>query len=85
MSLVSTDVQSLRVSLQLQASEWKPEIRLPSNSEYAVINALQWDTEYDVCVVAQNQKGKSQPATLTFRTSTEPEAIPGTQPQVTVT
>ncbi|XP_076592120.1 neural cell adhesion molecule 1b isoform X5 [Chaetodon auriga] len=60
----------------LQAPEWKPEIRLPSDSEYVVLSGLEWDTEYDVYVVAENQKGKSQPATMSFRTSTEPDAIP---------
>ncbi|XP_076592130.1 neural cell adhesion molecule 1b isoform X13 [Chaetodon auriga] len=63
----------------LQAPEWKPEIRLPSDSEYVVLSGLEWDTEYDVYVVAENQKGKSQPATMSFRTSTEPDAIPATQ------
>ncbi|XP_059186960.1 neural cell adhesion molecule 1b isoform X4 [Centropristis striata] len=60
----------------IQLSEWKPEIRLPSGSEYVVLSGLEWDTEYNVYVVAENQKGKSQPATMSFRTSTEPEAIP---------
>ncbi|XP_044059748.1 neural cell adhesion molecule 1b isoform X5 [Siniperca chuatsi] len=60
----------------LQAPEWKPEIRLPSGSEYVVLSGLEWDTEYNVYVVAENQKGKSQPATMSFRTSTEPDAIP---------
>lgn len=63
---------------QIQATEWKPEIRLPSISEYVVLSELEWDTEYNVYVVAENQKGKSQPATVTLRTSTEPEAFPGT-------
>uniref|UniRef100_A0A3B4WXE9 Neural cell adhesion molecule 1b n=1 Tax=Seriola lalandi dorsalis TaxID=1841481 RepID=A0A3B4WXE9_SERLL len=63
----------------IQASEWKPEIRLPSGSEYVVLSGLEWDTEYNVYVVAENQKGKSQPATMSFRTSTEPDAIPATQ------
>uniref|UniRef100_A0A3Q3QQD3 Neural cell adhesion molecule 1b n=1 Tax=Monopterus albus TaxID=43700 RepID=A0A3Q3QQD3_MONAL len=60
-------------------SEWKPEIRLPSGSEHVVLSRLEWDTEYNVHVVAENQKGKSQPATISFRTSTEPEAIPAIQ------
>ncbi|XP_051253397.1 neural cell adhesion molecule 1b isoform X18 [Dicentrarchus labrax] len=63
----------------LQAPDWKPEIRLPSGSEYVVLSALEWDTDYSVYVVAENQKGKSQPATMSFRTSTKPEAIPATQ------
>ncbi|XP_072248371.1 neural cell adhesion molecule 1b isoform X8 [Leuresthes tenuis] len=63
----------------IQASDWKPEIRLPSGSEHVVLSGLEWDTEYSVYVVAENQKGKSQPATMSFRTSSEPEAIPATQ------
>ncbi|XP_071351915.1 neural cell adhesion molecule 1b isoform X9 [Trachinotus anak] len=63
----------------VQALEWKPEIRLPSGSEYVVLSGLEWDTEYNVYVVAENQKGKSQPATISFRTSTVPDAIPATQ------
>uniref|UniRef100_A0AAY5KGW2 Neural cell adhesion molecule 1b n=1 Tax=Esox lucius TaxID=8010 RepID=A0AAY5KGW2_ESOLU len=57
-------------------TDWKPEIRLPSGSEYVVLSALEWDTEYDVFVVAENQQGKSKPGVLTFRTSPEPAAIP---------
>ncbi|KAM4627842.1 neural cell adhesion molecule 1b isoform 2-T2 [Polymixia lowei] len=57
-------------------SEWKPEIRLPSGSEYVVLSGLEWDTEYVAIVVAENQKGKSQPGMLFFRTSAEPAAIP---------
>ena len=70
---------------QIEASDWKPEIRLPSGSEYVVLSSLEWDTEYNVFVVAENKKGKSQPASMSFRTSTQPEAIPGTLPQVTHT
>ncbi|XP_051719076.1 neural cell adhesion molecule 1b isoform X6 [Ctenopharyngodon idella] len=54
--------------------DWKPEIRLPSVSEYIMLTGLEWDTEYDVFVVAENQQGKSKPGTLTFRTSSEPAA-----------
>ncbi|XP_041850539.1 neural cell adhesion molecule 1b isoform X3 [Melanotaenia boesemani] len=60
----------------MQVSEWKPEIRLPSGSEYVVLSGLEWDTEYDVYVVAENNRGRSKPATMSFRTSSEPEAIP---------
>ncbi|XP_074535095.1 neural cell adhesion molecule 1b isoform X2 [Halichoeres trimaculatus] len=60
----------------LQDSEWKPEIRLPASSEHVVLSGLEWDTDYNVYVVAENQKGKSQPASMSFRTSAEPEAIP---------
>lgn len=64
----------------MQSSEWKPEIRLPSVSDHIVLSGLEWDTEYNIYVVAENQKGKSQPATMSFRTSSEPEAIPGSVP-----
>ncbi|KAM6933620.1 neural cell adhesion molecule 1-like isoform 2-T2 [Xenentodon cancila] len=63
----------------IQSSEWKPEIRLPSGSEHVVLSGLEWDTEYNVYVVAENQKGKSQPASMSFKTSSKPEAIPATQ------
>ncbi|XP_022067210.1 neural cell adhesion molecule 1b isoform X9 [Acanthochromis polyacanthus] len=63
----------------IQASDWKPEIRLPSGSDYVFLSGLEWDTEYDIIVVAENQKGKSRPATMSFRTSSQPEAIPATQ------
>ncbi|XP_029107399.1 neural cell adhesion molecule 1a isoform X4 [Scleropages formosus] len=58
------------------ASDWKPEMRLPSSSEYVMLSGLDWNTEYEVYVVAENQQGKSQPGTLSFRTSAEPTAIP---------
>lgn len=52
---------------------------MPSNSKYVVLRGLEWDTEYDIHVVAENHKGKSQPATMSFRTAVQPEAIPGTR------
>ncbi|XP_049322772.1 neural cell adhesion molecule 1b isoform X2 [Astyanax mexicanus] len=55
---------------------WKPEIRLPSVSEYVLLSALDWNTEYEVFVVAENQQGKSKPGILTFRTSSKRDAIP---------
>ncbi|XP_045078522.1 neural cell adhesion molecule 1-like isoform X15 [Coregonus clupeaformis] len=58
--------------------DWKPEIRLPHGSEYVVLSSLDWNTEYEVYVVAENQQGKSQPGTLSFRTAAEPTAIPAT-------
>ncbi|KAJ8280630.1 hypothetical protein GJAV_G00057080, partial [Gymnothorax javanicus] len=58
--------------------EWKPEIRQPSNSGFVVLRGLEWDTEYEVLVVAENVQGKSQPAVLNFRTSLQPTAIPDT-------
>ncbi|XP_054901386.1 neural cell adhesion molecule 1b isoform X7 [Poeciliopsis prolifica] len=69
----------------IQTSQWKPEIRMPSGSEYVVLRGLDWDTEYDVYVVAENLKGKSPPATMSFRTSAEPEAFPATQGSSSVT
>ncbi|XP_053729444.1 neural cell adhesion molecule 1b isoform X10 [Synchiropus splendidus] len=60
-------------------ANWKPEIRLPSASVHVVLSELEWDTEYNVRVVAENQKGKSDPALISIRTSSEPAAIPATQ------
>uniref|UniRef100_UPI0037E71F53 neural cell adhesion molecule 1-like n=1 Tax=Semicossyphus pulcher TaxID=241346 RepID=UPI0037E71F53 len=57
-------------------SGWKPEIRLPHDSDYAVLNGLDWNTEYVVHVVAENQQGKSEPGVLIFRTAIEPTTIP---------
>ncbi|XP_026859257.2 neural cell adhesion molecule 1a isoform X4 [Electrophorus electricus] len=59
-------------------SDWKPEIRLPNVSEYVVLRGLDWNTEYEVYVVAENQQGRSEPGILSFRTSPEPTAIPDT-------
>lgn len=59
-----------------QATEWKPEVRMPSGSDSVVLSGLEWDTEYTVYVVAENQKGKSQPASMSFRTTAEPVGIP---------
>uniref|UniRef100_A0A3P8YDY9 Neural cell adhesion molecule 1a n=1 Tax=Esox lucius TaxID=8010 RepID=A0A3P8YDY9_ESOLU len=58
-------------------SVWKPEIRVPHGSDYVVLSSLDWNTEYEVYVVAENQQGKSQPGTFYFRTAAEPTAIPG--------
>ncbi|XP_010891829.1 neural cell adhesion molecule 1a isoform X16 [Esox lucius] len=59
-------------------SVWKPEIRVPHGSDYVVLSSLDWNTEYEVYVVAENQQGKSQPGTFYFRTAAEPTAIPAT-------
>ena len=67
-----------RLCLQKQLSEWKPEMRMPSGSDYVVLTSLDWNTEYEVLVVAENLQGKSQPGVLTVRTDPEPAAIPGT-------
>ncbi|KAK9536789.1 hypothetical protein VZT92_006550 [Zoarces viviparus] len=57
-------------------SDWKPEIRLPHNSEYVILSGLDWNTEYEVHVVAENQQGKSEPGVISFRTATDPTTIP---------
>ncbi|XP_040907141.1 neural cell adhesion molecule 1a [Toxotes jaculatrix] len=57
-------------------SDWKPEIRVPHGSEYVVLSGLDWNTEYEVHVVAENQQGKSKPGILSFRTAVEPTTIP---------
>ncbi|XP_051955290.1 neural cell adhesion molecule 1-like isoform X1 [Xyrauchen texanus] len=62
-----------------QRQDWKPEIRLPNGSEYVVLRGLEWNTEYEVYVVAENQQGRSEPVTLSFRTLPEPTTIPGTR------
>ncbi|XP_028930199.1 neural cell adhesion molecule 1 isoform X7 [Ornithorhynchus anatinus] len=63
------------------ASEWKPEIKLPSGSDHITLKALDWNAEYEVVVVAENQQGKSKAAHYAFRTSAQPTAIPaGTSP-----
>ncbi|XP_061683873.1 neural cell adhesion molecule 1b isoform X4 [Syngnathoides biaculeatus] len=56
--------------------QWKPEIRMPSVSDYIFLSGLEWDTEYDVSVVAENQKGKSQRASVSIRTSVQPAVMP---------
>uniref|UniRef100_A0A665UYZ0 Neural cell adhesion molecule 1-like n=1 Tax=Echeneis naucrates TaxID=173247 RepID=A0A665UYZ0_ECHNA len=60
--------------------EWKPEIRLPYGSEYVVLSGLDWNTEYVIHVVAENQRGKSVPGVLSVRTATEPTTIPDGTP-----
>uniref|UniRef100_A0A3B3RMM3 Neural cell adhesion molecule 1b n=2 Tax=Paramormyrops kingsleyae TaxID=1676925 RepID=A0A3B3RMM3_9TELE len=60
------------------ASNWRPEIRLPSGSEFVVLHGLDWNTEYNVYVVAENRRGQSQPATLALRTAPAPTAAPAT-------
>ncbi|KAK3560936.1 hypothetical protein QTP86_023125, partial [Hemibagrus guttatus] len=58
--------------------DWKDELRVPSTSGHVVLSGLDWNTEYDVAVVAENQQGKSKPGSLNFRTSSEPSATPVT-------
>ncbi|XP_072320407.1 neural cell adhesion molecule 1b isoform X11 [Eucyclogobius newberryi] len=69
----------------IQATEWKPEIRMPIGSDSVVLSGLEWDTEYNVLVVAENEKGKSQPASMSFRTTAEPAGVPATQASSSVT
>ncbi|KAK5599989.1 hypothetical protein CRENBAI_012047 [Crenichthys baileyi] len=59
-------------------SDWKPELRLPPASEYILLNGLDWNTDYEIHVVAENQRGRSEPSITSFRTATEPTTIPGT-------
>ncbi|XP_059495023.1 neural cell adhesion molecule 1 isoform X14 [Stegostoma tigrinum] len=59
-------------------SDWKPEMRLPSDSEYVILANLEWNSEYEVYVVAENQQGKSEAGSVSFRTSVEPTVIPAT-------
>ncbi|KAF3840629.1 hypothetical protein F7725_006491 [Dissostichus mawsoni] len=53
-----------------------PEIRMPRNSEYVTLSGLDWNTEYEVYVVAENQQGKSEPGVVSFRTASDPTTIP---------
>ncbi|XP_036975130.1 neural cell adhesion molecule 1a isoform X8 [Acanthopagrus latus] len=57
-------------------SDWKPEMRLPNDSEHVVLNGLDWNTEYEVHVVAENQQGRSEPGIRSIRTASEPTTIP---------
>ncbi|XP_060702956.1 neural cell adhesion molecule 1-like isoform X8 [Hemiscyllium ocellatum] len=59
-------------------SDWKPEMRLPSDSEYVILANLEWNSEYEVYVVAENLQGKSEAGSVSFRTSVEPTVIPAT-------
>ncbi|XP_071432514.1 neural cell adhesion molecule 1 isoform X2 [Pithys albifrons albifrons] len=56
--------------------EWKPEIRLPSGSDHVMLKSLDWNADYEVYVIAENQQGKSKPAHYAFRTSAQPTVIP---------
>ncbi|KAF7206822.1 transcript variant X9, partial [Nothobranchius furzeri] len=60
-------------------SDWKPELRLPPASEYAMLRGLDWNTDYEIHVVAENQQGKSEPSVTFFRTAVEPTTIPDTR------
>ncbi|NWV65793.1 NCAM1 protein, partial [Malurus elegans] len=58
------------------SAEWKPEIRLPSGSDHVMLKSLDWNADYEVYVIAENQQGKSKPAHYAFRTSAQPTVIP---------
>ncbi|XP_043356757.1 neural cell adhesion molecule 1 isoform X9 [Dermochelys coriacea] len=60
------------------SSDWKPEIRLPSGSDHVMLKSLDWNADYEVYVIAENQQGKSKPAHYAFRTSAQPTVIPAT-------
>ncbi|XP_058442230.1 neural cell adhesion molecule 1 isoform X12 [Marmota monax] len=64
------------VKYRAMSSEWKPEIRLPSGSDHVMLKSLDWNAEYEVYVVAENQQGKSKAAHFVFKTSAQPTAIP---------
>ncbi|XP_032975249.1 neural cell adhesion molecule 1 isoform X23 [Rhinolophus ferrumequinum] len=66
------------VKYRALSSDWKPEIRLPSGSDHVLLKSLDWNAEYEVYVVAENQQGKSKAAHFVFRTSAQPTAIPAT-------
>ncbi|XP_014824356.1 PREDICTED: neural cell adhesion molecule 1-like isoform X7 [Poecilia mexicana] len=59
-------------------SDWKPETHLPSTSNYAMLSGLDWNTDYEVLVVAENQRGRSEPSITSFRTASEPTTVPDT-------
>uniref|UniRef100_A0A8D2QGY4 Neural cell adhesion molecule 1 n=1 Tax=Zonotrichia albicollis TaxID=44394 RepID=A0A8D2QGY4_ZONAL len=64
------------IKYKAHSSEWKPEIRLPSGSDHVMLKSLDWNADYEVYVVAENQQGKSKPAHYAFRTSAQPTVIP---------
>uniref|UniRef100_A0A8C9UCA5 Neural cell adhesion molecule 1 n=1 Tax=Serinus canaria TaxID=9135 RepID=A0A8C9UCA5_SERCA len=66
------------IKYKAHSSEWKPEIRLPSGSDHVMLKSLDWNADYEVYVVAENQQGKSKPAHYAFRTSAQPTVIPAT-------
>lgn len=66
------------VCKQKHHNNWKTVIRVPNGGEFYVLRGLDWNTEYEVSVVAENQQGRSEPGILFVRTSAEPTALPGT-------
>ncbi|XP_072885672.1 neural cell adhesion molecule 1-like isoform X8 [Hemitrygon akajei] len=57
-------------------SNWKPEMKLPADSEYVILGNLEWNSEYEVFVVAENRQGRSEAGSISFRTSVEPTVVP---------
>ncbi|XP_044138209.1 neural cell adhesion molecule 1 isoform X2 [Bufo gargarizans] len=60
------------------SADWKPEMRIPSNSDHIMLHSLDWNAEYELVVIAENQRGKSKAALLNFKTTTKPTVIPAT-------
>ncbi|KAM5141571.1 neural cell adhesion molecule 1 isoform 2-T2 [Mantella aurantiaca] len=60
------------------ALDWKPEIKIASDSDHIMLRSLDWNADYEVVVVAENQQGKSKAALFNFRTTTKPTVIPAT-------
>ncbi|XP_069804832.1 neural cell adhesion molecule 1 isoform X1 [Dendropsophus ebraccatus] len=58
--------------------DWKPEMKISSDSDHIMLRSLDWNAEYEVVVVAENQQGKSKDARFNFRTTTKPTVIPAT-------
>ncbi|XP_053308252.1 neural cell adhesion molecule 1 isoform X1 [Spea bombifrons] len=60
------------------AVEWKPEMKIPSSSDHVLLKSLEWNAEYEVLVVAENQQGRSKAAHFKFYTMGKPTVIPAT-------
>ncbi|XP_075695846.1 neural cell adhesion molecule 1 isoform X3 [Rhinoderma darwinii] len=58
--------------------DWMPEMKIASVSDHIMLRALDWNAEYEVIVVAENQQGKSKAALFNFKTTTKPTVIPAT-------
>ncbi|KAM9299588.1 neural cell adhesion molecule 1 isoform 3-T3 [Gastrophryne carolinensis] len=58
--------------------DWKPEMKIAPGSDHVILRSLDWNAEYEVVVVAENQQGKSKEAFFNFRTTTKPTVIPAT-------
>ncbi|XP_056400781.1 neural cell adhesion molecule 1 isoform X3 [Hyla sarda] len=58
--------------------DWKPEMKISSDGDHIMLRSLDWNAEYEVVVVAENQQGKSKAAFFNFKTTTKPTVIPAT-------